>query len=250
MKRLAVIALIVGFSLPAFAQRGGSHGGGFSGHAGSSFHGGFSGSAPSHFSGPSHFSAPRFTGGGSFRNAPGFPRSGFSNYSAARSPYNAGNRNSSGDRYRRPYRSGYGAGVPYLFPGGIVSWINPDFLGYPGYYDDFTSADTTDQSYAQPAEPDQSQDQAGLRSPYDPSYAPSYAPSQPSPAPIPEDAVTLVFKDGRPSEQIHNYALTRSTLYVLDLHHQDIPVDQLDLAATEKVNRDAGVDFQLPVGSR
>ena len=61
-----------------------------------------------------------------------------------------------------------------------------------------------------------------------------------------EDAVTLVFKDGRPSEQIHNYILTRTTLYVRDQHHRDIPLDQLDFAATQKLNRDAGVDFQLP----
>ncbi len=62
-----------------------------------------------------------------------------------------------------------------------------------------------------------------------------------------EDAVTLVFRDGRPSEQIHNYALTRTTLYVLDEHRRDISVDELDLDATAKVNRDAGVDFQLPI---
>jgi hypothetical protein len=60
------------------------------------------------------------------------------------------------------------------------------------------------------------------------------------------DAVTLVFKDGRPSEKIHNYALTRTTLYVTDAHHYEIPVADLDLAATEKANREAGVSFQLP----
>jgi hypothetical protein len=41
--------------------------------------------------------------------------------------------------------------------------------------------------------------------------------------------------------------LTRTTLFVLDQRHQDIPLDQLDLAATAKVNHDAGVDFHLPV---
>ncbi len=58
----------------------------------------------------------------------------------------------------------------------------------------------------------------------------------------------LVFKDGRPSLEIHNYALTRTTLYVLDQHHRDIPVDDIDLAATQKANRDAGVDFRIPSG--
>jgi hypothetical protein len=62
-----------------------------------------------------------------------------------------------------------------------------------------------------------------------------------------DDAVTLVFKDGRAPEKIHNYALTRTTLYVTDARRREIPVAALDLAATEKVNRAAGVNFQLPV---
>ena len=70
--------------------------------------------------------------------------------------------------------------------------------------------------------------------------------SHPSSSLESEAAVTPVFKDGRPPEQIHNYLLTRTTLYVRDQHHRDIPLNQLDLAATQKVNHDAGVDFQLP----
>jgi hypothetical protein len=60
------------------------------------------------------------------------------------------------------------------------------------------------------------------------------------------DAVTLVFKDGRAPEKIHNYALTRTMVYVTDGRSQEIPVAALDLAATEQANRAAGVDFQLP----
>jgi hypothetical protein len=77
-------------------------------------------------------------------------------------------------------------------------------------------------------------------------YPESVEPSRSSSALESEDAVTLVFKDGRPPEQIHNYLLTRTTLYVRDQHGRDIPLDQLDLAATQKLNHDAGVDFQLP----
>ena len=62
-----------------------------------------------------------------------------------------------------------------------------------------------------------------------------------------DQAVTLIFKDGRAPETIHNYALTRKTLYVTDARPREIPVAALDLAATEKVNRAAGVRFQLPV---
>jgi hypothetical protein len=60
----------------------------------------------------------------------------------------------------------------------------------------------------------------------------------------------LIFKDGRPPMQIHNYLLTRDTLFVGDRHPSEIPVDQLDLGETAKVNRAAGVDFRLPEGTR
>jgi hypothetical protein len=78
-----------------------------------------------------------------------------------------------------------------------------------------------------------------------------YAPpaDQPHPANSPqseEEAVTLVFKDGRAPEQIHNYVLTRNILYIQDHGIRSIPIDQLDLAATEKVNQEAGVVFELP----
>jgi hypothetical protein len=71
---------------------------------------------------------------------------------------------------------------------------------------------------------------------------------QPHPAsePSSEEEVTLVFKDGRPPVQVHDYVLTRNTLYVWDRRQVVIPTDQLDLVATAKVNRDAGVDFRLP----
>jgi hypothetical protein len=65
-----------------------------------------------------------------------------------------------------------------------------------------------------------------------------------------EEAVTLVFKDGRPAEHIHNYAMTRTTLYVQDPHHREIPIDELDLPATVKANREAGVSFAVPQGAQ
>jgi hypothetical protein len=44
--------------------------------------------------------------------------------------------------------------------------------------------------------------------------------------------------------------LTRTTLYVQDEHRREIPVDDLDLAATQKVNKGDGIDFQLPGAGR
>jgi hypothetical protein len=79
-----------------------------------------------------------------------------------------------------------------------------------------------------------------------PAYAPKTSPDGELSS-YDNEAVTLVFKDGRAPEKIYNYALTRTTLYVTDGRRREIPVAALDLAATEKVNRAAGVRFQLPV---
>jgi hypothetical protein len=150
-------------------------------------------------------------------------------------------------RYRRPYRPPYRAGVYYGVPGyGVPAWIGPYFPGYPdatGYDDSpaspgYAIGGYDEQPYGQ-EEPE----------PLAP-YPTAFAPPRPAPESAGEEAVTLVFKDGRPPEQIHNYVLTRTTLYVGDQHYRVIPTDQLDLVETAKVNRDAGVDFQLPGAPR
>ena len=63
-----------------------------------------------------------------------------------------------------------------------------------------------------------------------------------------QPATTLIFKDGRTPVQVHNYALTASTLYALDGEsRQEIPLSLLNVPATVEANRAAGVDFALPV---
>jgi len=89
----------------------------------------------------------------------------------------------------------------------------------------------------QPPDPYPQQPNTSHRAPY--SSSPSPAPSAPP--------VTLVFKDGRPPEQIYNYLLTANTLTVLDQNRRDIPVSQIDVDATAKANLQTGVNFALPV---
>ena len=252
MKRVAVVALVVAwFAISAFAQRGMSRDG-FSGHAASAFHGGF---AAPHFSGS--FAASHsygFAGGSrypvrSFMARPGMAHRGsvaaaFRSPYRFRSPYMGAEPRDS--RYRRSYFSGYGAPAFYAVP----EWIGLGPLGY--YPDDFDyddSAASSDdaaenyvpQGYEEPPPPDtehhvfRGNDEAA-----------GEMPPPPQPAPENEDATLIVFKDGRPSEQIHNYALTRTTLFVLDQQRRDIPLDQVDVAATEKANRAAGIRFQIP----
>jgi hypothetical protein len=152
-------------------------------------------------------------------------------------------------RTRNPYRPSYGRGVRYGVPGyGLPGIIGPYSLAYPydmGYGDSAVSPDSAPQGpdgpYGYDAE-SPAQEQLAPRMP----YSPPSDHAQPSPVPESAEAVTLVFKDGRPPEQIHNYILTRATLYIRDQHLRVIPTDELDVAATAKVNQDAGVDFQLP----
>jgi len=230
MKRLGILALMaVLVALPVRAQRVASRGG-FSGHAAQPFHGGFNTSAPSRFSGSS-----RIAPGRSLSGPRGF-LDGHAGGFSARPPY-------TGDRrHRRPYLWPYRSVVPYAFPG----WVSPYYLAYPD--DSAEDESQTPANYAAEGYGEQSpeQEEAAPRIPY------QAAPSLPHPptAPDSESAVTLVFKDGRPTEQIHNYVLTRTTLYVGDQHHREIPTDQLDLIATAKVNHEAGVDFHLPGADR
>ncbi len=61
-----------------------------------------------------------------------------------------------------------------------------------------------------------------------------------------EPATALVFRDQH-VEEVHNYAIAGGTLWVLsDKSAKKIPLTQLDVAATVKMNDDRGVDFQVP----
>jgi hypothetical protein len=139
----------------------------------------------------------------------------------------------------------YGYVNPYW---GATEWLGPGFLDYSGDtgYDGDT-ANGQDGYGPYPAPPDE----LAVQPPYPPypysQYTgPAYGAAPQAPAPEKGAAVTLVYKDGRPSEQVRNFILTRTTLSVWDGQHRDILVEDLDIPATEKANRAAGVDFELP----
>jgi len=242
MKRLAAVALvIVGLALPVCAQRSTAHGGS-SGHSAQASHRSFSAPAPRAFGGPGlnrQAGSPSSAGGRLMAMTSASHRGGGGNSSAHPGDLE-------GRRHRRPYISPYGVAVPYAYP----ESISP----YPLAYADTTSTDDSaavpDQTTAgvtggydaQPGD----EGQPAPRSPYQPSADLSIL----SPTRESEEAVTIVFKDGRPAEQIHNYILTRATLFVGDSKRREIPTDQLDLSATAKVNQDAGIDFRLPDAPR
>ena len=84
------------------------------------------------------------------------------------------------------------------------------------------------------------------------SYAPR-RPEQADPAPRQEaqaetiiSPTVLVFRDQH-REEIHNYAIVGNTLWNFAAGHtQKIALASLDVPATEKVNDDCGVSFQVP----
>jgi hypothetical protein len=261
MRRLIAAAVMVaGLTLSVCAQRGGGHSsGGVAGHSS-----GFAG----HGGGFASHSAPAFRGAAAPMgrvNFMGSPRLSANRYAAAPrlSPGSAPVARypergpSSSDRhsgYRRPYTPVYGLGLPTGFsvwPGSLLdsSFLDSGFYDGPGFYNPSGYGDS---GYVNPAPPPDYAsgpyaappvEQAGVAPPD--AYRPAYE------KPLePEAAVTLVFKDGRPNQQIHNYMLTRTTLYVQDERRREIPVDDLDLAVTQKINKEDGIDFQLPGISR
>ena len=84
-------------------------------------------------------------------------------------------------------------------------------------------------------------------------YSQAAAP-QPIPAPPvraeakndPSMSVVLVFLD-RHIQEVKNYAIANEKVVVFDDHHiKKIPLADIDLAATQKLNDERGVDFQVP----
>jgi hypothetical protein len=219
----------------------------------------------------------RFAPGAAFRSRPGayVPRpyapSARPNFysrtpSGYRGGYPGGNRYLNRDRGNR---FGFGFGYPAVFGTSLV--FDP-FLFDPlwDYGDPFWNSDAdwgnaANQgfidagAYPQPQQPlaaDNAQMTTDTRSndPYAPGPETEPGPWAPGRSaysaggstPRQETLVTIVYKDGRPPERIRNYALTRSALLLTGPQMREIPLDEIDLVATERVNRTAGVDFRPP----
>jgi hypothetical protein len=269
-------AMVLAAPQAMHAQRGGHAGGG--GHVGGFSGGSFSAPHAGSFSGSGMraFPAPRmsFSPGQMPSGLPARPYAAYPQRSwpVARSPFGqlsapavrSGSRSGvpvsrtwggqswrggHSDGHRPPYRPNYG--YPYLAyasPLYAVPWFggwpyfgNWDSSGYDSYAE--TSA-APDQSYAEPESAPAEEAEAR------PAYQPNQAEVAPYVARQTEPALTIVYKDGR-SQQVHNYALTQTTLLLLDDassgRTQQVSLHEIDLPATEQANRAAGVDFRLPV---
>jgi hypothetical protein len=115
--------------------------------------------------------------------------------------------------------------------------------GYGYGWDDPSSSSDDDPAGAAPQGYDQAPEQE--QPVYREEYEPPAAMPIPTAAPENQRVTTIVLNDGR-SVQIQNYALTQTTLYVLDAQRRDIPLGDINISATQQVNRAAGIDFQVP----
>jgi hypothetical protein len=171
-----------------------------------------------------------------------------------RSPYNRGDRDRDGHRdgdFDHDFRHIH-PGWPALYNSYLYTpyFLGSDYLDYP---EDEDNGPPVAQGDLSPGYDSQPPDQGQPDLPPWPSDNPPPPAAPLNIKPLAQETaepVTLVFNDGRPSEQIHNYLLTPATLFIFDKQRREIPIGKLDLVATAKANRDAGVDFTLPGPSR
>ena len=279
----AVVALLV-LASPAFAQHGGGRAvstgsRGFVGHAGISRGTGFSRSGsysrPSVYSRPGNFSRPEQPPAQPFRNfapgnvrfqrpiqprlpAPGYnygPRNNYGNRLASDGPqyrpeYVSPNRRGDRDRdrfrdRRREFNNRYTSVFPGWFGYGYPYEINPGFLDWGNSDDSTNEQGSVAPSYSDPyLEPDYASPE-GYPGPIEAEGNSSVEqPAMPEESRVP---LTVIFKGGRAAESIENYIMTATVLTDFDSHHYErIPLDKIDLAATQQANRANGIDFQIP----
>ena len=162
-----------------------------------------------------------------------------------------------------------GYGYPYVIDPGFYDWSLPDDSDdasganpelnqggagpdYPAPYPEYGyGAPYGSDGYGVPGE----MPQDGFAGEIPPGAAPSEPrvaaePAVP-PAPNSGQKLTVIFKGGRAPVKIQNYIMTPSVLTDLDAqHYEQIPIDQIDVAATERVNQADGVGFAIPGAAR
>jgi len=258
------------------ALRYGGARGGYSGGTGAPSYSGLVGiQQPSSFSAPGRFPMPgrlqpppragaivnRENGFSSGGYGPGPDHRGRNRH---RGPYRGHDR----DRHRGGwgsygYAPAYGYAYPYVVDPGFYEWGATDYSGDGDEQGSYASA-PPDQGPGYGAEPpypangdapySERQEGAqpepnGIAPPQRQEY--HFAAAAPSaPTSVASKPLTVIFKGGRAPEKMQNYMVNSSSLTNLDSEHfEKIPLNQIDVAATQQANRSSGIDFQVPVAS-
>jgi hypothetical protein len=157
-----------------------------------------------------------------------------------RDPF-AARRRSFQNWYAYNYPTWPGYGYPYLIDPGFYDWDDSDNSAYATtdaapYY----PTPYPDYGYGAPGEIPPARAQGQQRAAAEPT-----APS------APEQPLTVIFKSGRDPVKMQNYMMTAKVLTDLDSrHYEQIPIDQIDIAATQWANSAVGVKFEIPGSSR
>jgi len=223
---IATLSVLL-MALPVWAQRGSNGGAHFTSHG--------SGGGSGHFAprgGFSSHSSSAFHGGSFARSSGVHLRSG--------NPYH---------HHRGFYgRRGYYPYYPYgYYPYGYYGWYD-DPLAYDSQNEDQDSYAGASYPAAYPEDSPQNsglqRDVQALSGKIDRLQADVQARNRPVPDAEPETA--LVFRDQH-VEEVRNYAISGGAVWVLNNQAaKKIPLTQLDIDATVKMNDDRGVDFQVP----
>lgn len=236
---------------------------------------------------PPNISASSFAGGrSSFKAYRPSYQSGF----VDRSHHWDHNRNRDGDRDRfrgraRSFQNWYlysypeylGYGYPYVLDPGFYDWSDYDNSGpdqneqynQVSGYDNQGPASQPESSNGDFGEPGNGKDGGSFGGAYgqsgeQPPPWPEPPPSQTAPeshfsvsgqsaaiAPPLEGPLKVIFKGARAPETMQNFMLTSKALTDLDAdHYEQIPLDQIDMAATVSANRASGLDFRVPGASQ
>jgi hypothetical protein len=244
---LASASYLILLTLPVWAQHHASWLAGSSGGVAAHFSGSMLAGTPSH-----NFGSGR---SGSFR---GYSRSNFGSshalaghsggsFRGARTDFDHRGFHHHREGFRNRYFYPYGIYYPYY------SWyLDPyylsDYRESPYQYQNEDDNANGDSARYYPAPPREDsgvhRDVEALNGKIDRLAADLEARNQPKP--LQEVTTALVFRDQHVLE-VRNYAISGGTLWVLnDKAAKKIPLAQLDLDATIKMNDDRGVDFQVP----
>ena len=147
-----------------------------------------------------------------------------------------------GSRGRGPYRRYYPGIGYYYYP------YSPYYGYYPyDYSDSYDSYDSSAYQQSPPAPEPAPYDYYGGAS----DWRNAPRPPQPTPAAAPEqqDPTVLVFRDGH-QQEVRNYAIVGQMLFDFSAKGtHKIPLAELDLDATRKLNDERGMEFILPKAS-